>query len=273
MTVQHRYLQRLAFLALALVAAIAMGRLAFAEETCNPNALTADEKKAGFELLFEGKGLDGWEQKGNWVVEDGAIARTDRGGGLTYTVKMIPDDFELRFQWKVAEGSNSGIYYRPGQYEYQILDNKVHRDGRNPRTSAASLYFCIAPSKDATKPVGQWNCGRVICEGTVVQHWLNGEKVIDLDYSDPKYAADVERLRLRGADLASRGRHLFLQDHGDPVWYRGIKLRALNEDDVLDRTPVEPEAIPAEALKYEQEVLDRIQKRRAKGKKRKPAAK
>jgi len=256
-----------------LAVAFATGRCASADVTCNPNVLTEDEKKAGFELLFDGIGLDGWEQKGNWVVQDGSISRAERGGGLTYTVRMIPDDFELRFQWKVAEGSNSGVYYRPGQYEYQILDNKVHRDGRNPRTSAASLYFCIAPSKDATKPVGQWNCGRVICKGTVVQHWLNGEKVIDLDYSDPKYAADVERLRIRGADLAARGRHLLLQDHGDPVWYRGFKLRALGKEDVLDRTPVEPEAIPAAALKYEQEVLDKIQKRRAKAKRKKPAGK
>jgi hypothetical protein len=257
--------------ALALTVAFATARYGFAEGADDPNVLTEAEKKAGFELLFDGKGLDGWEQKGNWVVREGAIFRAERGGGLTYSVKMIPDDFELRFQWKVAEGSNSGVYYRPGQYEYQILDNQVHRDGRNPRTSAASLYFCIAPSKDVTKPVGQWNCGRVVCKGSVVQHWLNGEKVIDLDYCDPKYAADVERLRIRGADLAARGRHLFLQDHGDPVWYRGIKLRALGEEDVLDRTPVEPQAIPDEALKYEQEVLDRIQKRGAKVTKKKPA--
>jgi hypothetical protein len=260
----------LAFLTLSLTIASAIGHYASAKDADDPNALTEDEKKAGFELLFDGKGLDGWQQKGNWVVQDGVIFRAERGGGLTYIVKEIPDDFELRFQWKVADGSNSGVYYRPGQYEYQILDNKVHRDGRNPRTSAASLYFCIAPSKDATKPVGQWNCGRIICKGTVVQHWLNGEKVIDLDYSDSKYAADVERLRIRGADLAARGRHLLLQDHGDPVWYRGFKLRELGEEDVLDRTPVEPQAIPDAALKYEQEILDKIQKRRVKGKK-KPA--
>ena len=73
------------------------------------------------------------------------------GGSLTYSKRRLPDNFELRCQWKVNKGSNSGVYYRPGQYEYQILDNKVHRDGHNPRTSAASLYFCMAPSHDATK--------------------------------------------------------------------------------------------------------------------------
>jgi hypothetical protein len=100
----------------------------------------------------------------------------------------------------------------------------------------------------------------------VVQHWLNGHKVIDMDYSDPKYAADVERLRIRGADLAARGRNLMFQDHGDPVWYRGIKLRALDADDELDRTPVKPMAIPGEALKYEQQILEKIRQRRAKKK-------
>jgi len=251
---------------LALAVLFLMGQAMFADAAGDPNVLTDEEREAGFELLFDGKGLDGWQQSGNWVVDDGAISRAKGGGGLTYTVKMIPDDFELRFQWKVGEGSNSGVYYRPGQYEYQILDNDRHRDGRNPRTSAASLYFCIAPSKNATKSVGQWNCGRIVCKGTVVQHWLNGEKVIGMDYSDPKYASDVERLRIRGADLAARGRHLMFQDHGDPVWYRGVKLRTLDEDDELDRTPVEPAAIPEEALKYEQQILEKIRQRRAKKK-------
>ena len=88
------------------------------------------------------------------------MTREGKGGGLTYTTAKIPDDFELRFQWKVAAGSNSGIYYRPGQYEYQILDNKKHRDGINPRTSAASLYFCVAPARDATRPVGAMESGQ-----------------------------------------------------------------------------------------------------------------
>ena len=107
--------------------------------------------------LFNGKDLEGWEHKGNWAVADGAITRQGKGGSLTFKQRKVPDDFELRFEWKVAKGSNSGVYYRPGQYEYQILDNKVHGDGKNPRTSAASLYFCMAPAKDATRPVGEWN--------------------------------------------------------------------------------------------------------------------
>ncbi|MBS0206217.1 MAG: DUF1080 domain-containing protein [Planctomycetes bacterium] len=232
-------------------------------DAASPNTLTDEEKQAGFELLFNGKDLEGWEQKGNWKVEDGAFGRADKGGGLTYKVKPVPDNFELRFDWKVGPGSNSGIYYRPGQYEYQILDNAKHGDGKNPRTSAASLYFCMAPSKDATKPVGDWNSGRIVCQGSVIQHWLNDEKVIDFDYTDPKYAWEVELLDIRGADLKKRGAHLHLQDHGDPVWYRSLRWRTLTPESRLDRTPVTPMAIPADKLKFEREYVEKGRQQRA----------
>jgi hypothetical protein len=236
-----------------LVLGIALAAMAEA-----PNALTDKDKVAGFQLLFNGRDFDGWQQSGNWVVEDDAISRRAPGGSLVYAAAPVPNNFELRFEWKVGKGSNSGVYYRPGQYEYQILDNATHADGKNPRSSAASLYFCMAPSRDATKPVGQWNTGRIVCHGTVIQHWLNGEKVIGFDYADPKCAKNVELLRLRGGDLKARGAQLSLQDHGDPVWYRNIKLRSLNLDHKLDRTPVTPEAISEEVLEAERAKLDRI---------------
>ncbi len=256
----------------ARILAVTMGLLILgstAAQADDPNSLTAKEKAAGFELLFNGQDFDGWEQKGNWVIEDGVLSRTGRGGSLVFRKHKVPDDFELRFEWKVGEGSNSGIYYRPGQYEYQILDNSRHADGKNPRTSAASVYFCMAPSHDATKPVGQWNTGRVVCKGTVVQHWLNGKKVIDLDYSDPKWAFNVEMLRQRGGDLAARGAFISLQDHGDPVWYRGLKMRKLGVEDILDRTPITPATIPADILEAERKKLQRIVENREKKAKQK----
>ena len=202
-----------------------------------PNQLSAKEQQQGFKLLFDGKNLTGWQHAGNWQAADGVIARADKGGDLVYDVKPVPDDFELRFEWKVAPGSNSGIYYRPGQYEYQVLDNDRHPNGKVPDTTAASLFYCIAPSHDATKEPGQWNTGRIICQGTVIQHWLNGEKVVDIDYTDPKYAPALAKLKQRGATLDARGAKLKLQDHGDPVWYRSIRLRELNGHEELDKTP------------------------------------
>jgi len=228
----------------------------------DPNLLTADEKKSGFELVFNGTDLSGWKHSGNWRVKDGAITREGRGGNLTFVTQKVPDDFELRFQWKVAQGSNSGVYYRPGQYEYQILDNAVHADGKNPRTSAGSLYFCMAPSKDLTRPVGQWNEGRIVCQGSVIQHWLNGQKIIDFDYTDRQWAFHVDLLGERGADLTARGGALFLQDHGDPVWYRGIKIRAIREGEKIGHSTVIPAVISAEVLKAERRKLDGILKRR-----------
>ena len=229
------------------------------------NELSEAESAGGFEALFNGRNLDnGWEHKGNWKAENGVVTREGKGGSLFYKAKKIPDNFELKFQWKVAKGSNSGVYYRPGQYEYQILDNSVHADGENPRTSAASLYFCMAPSHDATKPVGEWNEGRIVCKGTIIQHWLNGKKVIHFDYSDSKWAFNIDMLEKRGAKLPARGAHLSLQDHGDPVWYRAIKLRTLPADEKLDMTEVEPAKIADDVLEAERKKLEGIVNRRKK---------
>lgn len=234
-------------------------RLRRLPETPRPaNVLTAAEEQQGFQLLFNGRDLEGWKHSGNWTVEEGAIARTGRGGSLLYAERIIPDNFELRFEWKVAEGSNSGVYYRPTQYEYQILDNARHPDGKNPRTSAASLYFCMAPAYDATRPVGEWNEARIVCKGSVIQHWLNGQKVIDFDYNDPKWSFEVELLRQRGGDLTARGAHLSLQDHGDPVWYRSLRLREIPADEAITHSDVQPAKIPEDILRAEQEKLKRI---------------
>lgn len=91
--------------------------------------------------IFNGKHLEGWNHKGNWAVIDGVIARVKSGGALMYRKEKVPDNFELSFDWKVGPLSNSGVYYRPGQYEYQILDNAAH-NGKNPRSSAACIFAC-----------------------------------------------------------------------------------------------------------------------------------
>ncbi|MEM6688772.1 MAG: DUF1080 domain-containing protein [Planctomycetota bacterium] len=193
--------------------------------------------------LVQGDSLKGWQHSGNWTLENGVISRTGKGGSLTYIDAKVPDDFELQFEWKVAPGSNSGIYYRPGQYEYQILDNDKHRDGKNPRTSAASLYFCMPPSHDVTASVGQWNQGRIVCKGSVIQHWLNGQPVVSFDYSDPRWHEEVELLRRRGGTLDQRDGRLSLQDHGDPVWYRNLRWREIPPLEEIETFEVEPAEI------------------------------
>lgn len=228
-------------------------------------AVEAGEKS--FASLFDGTSMEGWAHSGNWYITDqGELSRKEKGGSIRYLTKKIPDDFELRFEWKVAARSNSGVYYRPTQYEYQILDNGAHPDGENPRTSAASLYFCMAPSRDMTKPVGEWNTARIVAKGSVIQHWLNEVQVVGFDYKDPKWEKEVAMLTARGGDLEARGAHLSLQDHGDPVWYRNIRLREIPADEVVSPGEVTPATISPALLEKERKKLEAIQARRAKEK-------
>jgi hypothetical protein len=207
----------------------------------------------GFIALSDAKGFSGWEQSGNWVIEEGAFYRKAEGGPLTYTAAAVPADFELRFEWKVSKGCNSGVYYRPGQVEYQVLDNAGSPYGENARQSAASLFFCMAPAKEATKPVGEWNTARVICQGTVIEHWLNEERVLSFDYADPKWRWYVELLGIRGGDLTRRGGHLWLQDHGQDVWFRRLRWREIPESESINPDPsFEPMPVTGAALEKEQ---------------------
>lgn len=211
----------------------------------------AADPEPGFESLFDGKTLDGWKQKGNWEVVNGEITRVKKGGPLTYAKAKVPDDFELRFDWKVAKGCNSGVYYRPGQYEYQLLDNANSTYGENPRSCAGALYFCMGPTKDVVRPFGQWNEGRIICKGTVIQHWLNGEKVVDFDYTDPRWAAEVKLVSYRGTDLSKRGGELWLQDHGEEVAFRHLRWRKIPADEKLTSENLTPLPVSEAALKKE----------------------
>ena len=122
----------------------------------------------------------------------------------------------------------------------------------------------MAPSYDATRPVGEWNEGRIVGKGSIIQHWLNGQKVIDFDYNDPNWAAEVEMLKQRGGDVTARGANLSLQDHGDPVWYRNIRLREIPADEAIEHSDVEPETIPDATLQAEREKLNKILENRRK---------
>jgi predicted neuraminidase len=209
--------------------------------------------ESDFTPIFDGKTFHGWEQSGNWVIEEGAFYRKSRGGPLTYTAATVPDDFELRFEWKVSDGCNSGVYYRPGQVEYQVLDNQGSPYGENARQAAASLFFCMAPSKDATHPVGQWNAARIICKGSVIEHWLNGERVLSFDYKDPKWEWYVELLAARGGDLTGRNGQLWLQDHGQDVWFRNLRWRQIPTEEVIVPEPYfEPMPVTGQALANEE---------------------
>lgn len=221
--------------------------------------------------LHDGTTFEGWEQKGNWVVEDGAFYRKSGGGPLTYRGALVPDNFELRFEWKVSAGCNSGVYYRPGQVEYQVLDNEGSPYGENARQAAASLFFCMAPRRDATRPVGEWNTAKILCQGTVIEHWLNGERVLSFDYADPKWKWYVELLGIRGGDLAGRGGRLWLQDHGQEVWFRRLRWREIPPEEKVVADPgFEPLPVTGAALEKENERVKGMLEAREKAKGKRP---
>ncbi len=172
----------------------------------------------------------------------------------------------MRFDWNVSKGCNSGVYYRPGQVEYQVLDDENSPYGENPRQSAASIFFCMAPSKRAAKPFGEWNTARILCKGSVIEHWLNEQRVLSFDYNDPKWSQYVVMLRIRGGDLTKRGGKLLLQDHGQDVAFRNLRLRTIPPDEKLMPDPnFQPLPVTGAALEKEQARVGGCWRKQTKG--------
>lgn len=229
---------RAPFIALTLAALAAP---LFAAE---PNTLTAKEKAEGWKLLFDGKSLDGWrgyktEQIGApWKVQDGTLTLTAAKAGDLVTKEAFAD-FELSFEWKISAAGNSGVIYRSGLGEsasfrtgpeYQVLDNIAAKDNKLGNHLAGSLYDIgdEAP-RDLVKVVGEWNQSRLIVKGWKVEHWLNGKMVIALDLSSPEGKAAIAVSKFKDwPKFASLTKgHIALQDHGDVVSYRSLKIREL----------------------------------------------
>lgn len=214
------------------------------EEPLAPNTLTQREASDGWILLFDGRTTDGWrgfkreDVPAGWQVEDGALVRKGQGGDII-TIDEF-GSFELCFEWKVTEGANSGVFFHvaEGDYgavyetgpEYQVLDNAKHHDGENALTSAASNYALDAPVEDRTRPVGEWNQARISVHAGHVEHWLNDERVVEYDLWTDDWTAAVAASKFNampGYGLEKRG-HIALQDHGDLVAFRSIKILPLD---------------------------------------------
>jgi hypothetical protein len=207
-----------------------------------PNALTPAERAAGWRLLFDGRTTAGWRGfkqssiPGGWQVVDGALTRVS-GAGDIITLDQFAN-FELTVEWQISPGGNSGIMYRVSEAadatyqtgpEMQVLDNAGHPDGANPLSSAGACYGLYPPSSNATRPVGSWNDVRIVVNGTHVEQWLNGAKVVEYELFSADWLARLQVSPHR--DSVRYGReptgYIALQDHGDRVAYRSIKLRPL----------------------------------------------
>lgn len=210
------------------------------------NTLTPAEQQAGWKLLFDGKTTAGWHGYGTkampagWQVVDGALTRVGLSGDIVTNESYR--DFELRLDWKVAKGGNSGIFYRgvegadPKKValyhsapEMQVLDDALHPDGKDPLTSAGASYGLYAAPRGIVKPAEQWNAVRIVVKGAHVEHWLNDTKVVAFELGSPEWLARVKASKFRewpGYGTSPSG-VIGLQDHGDRVAYRNIRIRVL----------------------------------------------
>ncbi|MEE8165966.1 MAG: DUF1080 domain-containing protein, partial [Myxococcota bacterium] len=230
-----------------------------------PNTLSAAERAAGWRLLFDGESFEGWKIYGAeddaieaWVIEGGAFKFTRDVSALgliwnhinpfsTAAIDLMTrerfSDFELSIDWKISSGGNSGIFYLvPDEeaslawtygLEMQVLDDDRHSDGKIEMHRAGDLYDLKASTRRAAKPVGDWNTARIRVEGNHIEHWLNGEKVVEITRGSTEWkrAHDASKFAdTEGHGLAKSG-HITFQDHGDVVWYRNIKIRELPTGD------------------------------------------
>jgi hypothetical protein len=209
------------------------------------NQLTEAEKSAGWKLLFDGTTTQGWRtfkkpsfpEKG-WVVEDGWLHCQGKAGGDIISDAEF-DDFELQWDWKLAPAGNSGVKYfvlesRPQAlgHEYQMLD-----DGRSPgvqpgrrKQYTGAFYAVLEPGQTQVKPPGEVNTSRILVKGNHVEHWLNGEKVLEYECGSDIVKAAVASSKFKdtpGFGNKVKG-HILLQDHQSNAWFSNVKLRELS---------------------------------------------
>lgn len=230
------------------------------EQNLIPNTLTRQEREHGWRLLWDGKTSEGWRSGDSpefpdegWVIEDGVLTIEESGGresaayGDIITEKQF-SDFELKLEFRITEGANSGIKYfvdpdlnqEGGSeigLEYQILDDEEHPDaqlGVAGNRTVASLYDLI-PASNLSVPgrgkpfngVGNWNEARIVSRGNHVEHWLNGFKVLEYERKTPMFRSLVQYSKYKdwpGFGEWTKG-HILLQDHGNRVSFRSIKIR------------------------------------------------
>ncbi len=206
------------------------------------NTLTDAEHEAGWKLLFDGHSTEGWrgymmnEVPEGWRVLDGELTLVEPGRDVI-TMEQF-ENFDLTLEWKVELGGNSGVFFHAvegseqiymGAPEMQILDDDNHPDGQSALTSVGSNFALHPARRGLARPVGEWNSVRILVNGNHVEHWLNGVRTVDYELHSADWLERVAGSKFNEwpeYGQASRG-HIGLQDHGDRVAFRSIKIRQL----------------------------------------------
>jgi 3-keto-disaccharide hydrolase len=208
-----------------------------------PNTLTRAEANDGYQLLFDGRSMEHWrgfkkdEVPEGWLIEDGALTRTQSGGDII--TRETYGSFELRMEWKISPGGNSGIMwhviesdgvnatYESGP-EMQILDNTGH-PGVEPLNAAGACYDLYPAEVSAAKPVGEWNQVRLRVHRGKVEQWLNGSLICEYTLWSDDWNARVQASKFSSMPhfAVAREGHIALQDHQSPVWFRNLRIRRL----------------------------------------------
>jgi hypothetical protein len=215
------------------------------------NALSAQEKAAGWQLLFDGKTTQGWHtylQKTvspAWKISDNALmldVDAKKGGapGGDLVTDAEYENYELSLEWKISEGGNSGVIfgvhedpkfkatYLTGP-EMQVLDDDKHPDGKIIKHNSGDLYDLKKSTQKAVKPVGEWNLVKITKKDGHLTFWLNGVKTVETTVGSPEWKELVSNSKFKswkGFGEYAKG-HIALQDHGNQVWYRNIKIHVL----------------------------------------------
>lgn len=229
---------------------IAVLAAALALAPAQENTLTDEEKQAGWKLLFDGRTTEGWrgykmdKMPPGWKTTDGILTRAaggaggkGAGGGDDIVTVEEYDNFDLTLEWKIVAGGNSGVLFRvveqsPTSWhesiEMQVLDNTKWPNW-SKKELAGAAYDMVAPAKDVTKPVGEWNKARLLADGNRIEHWLNGEKLLEYEIGSADWNERLAKSKFKDKPLyakAKKGR-ICLQDHSDKIEYRNIKIRPL----------------------------------------------
>ncbi len=225
---------------LSLLGMIVVGALA--AQASEPNTLTPEEKAAGWRSLFDGKTTEGWRNyrkdsiSPNWKVVDGALTRVGGGAGDIITKDQF-EAFELVLEYKISKGGNSGVMFHVTEEEntpwmtgpeIQVQDNK---DGHDPQ-KAGWLYQLYKPEIDATNPAGEWNQLRIIISPTKSEVFMNGKKYYEFVKGSDDWNQRVAKSKFGSMPKFGKPTkgHISLQDHGDEVAFRNVKIRELKSN-------------------------------------------